>query len=109
MRFLQSFLMVFGAAVAVVLGQVDPALAEATGAATGSGDLSSLAAGLAIGIAALGGALAQGKTAAAALDSIGRNPGAAGQMFTPMIIGLVLIESLVIYALVIAAKLSGLF
>jgi len=61
-----------------------------------------LAAGLAIGIAAFGGALGQGKTAATALEGIARNPNAADKLFTPMILGLALIESLVIYALVIA-------
>ena len=63
--------------------------------------------GLAIGIAALGGALGQGKAAAAALDGISRNPAAQGKIFVPMLIGLALIESLVIYALVIAFQLLG--
>jgi F-type H+-transporting ATPase subunit c len=61
-----------------------------------------LAAGLGIAIAAFGGALGQGRAAAAALDGIARNPSAADKIFTPMIIGLALIESLVIYALIIA-------
>ena len=64
-----------------------------------------LAAGLGIGIAALGGCLGQGRAAAAALDGIARNPGAAGQIRGPMILGLALIESLVIYALIIALLL----
>ncbi|OIP38851.1 MAG: F0F1 ATP synthase subunit C [Deltaproteobacteria bacterium CG2_30_63_29] len=61
-----------------------------------------IAAGLAIAIAAFGGALAQGRAAAAALEGIARNPSASGKLFTPMILGLALIESLVIYALLIA-------
>jgi F-type H+-transporting ATPase subunit c len=65
-----------------------------------------LAAGLGIGIAALGGGIGQGKAAAAALDGIARNPGAAGQIRGPMILGLALIESLVIYALIIALLLT---
>jgi F-type H+-transporting ATPase subunit c len=64
-----------------------------------------LAAGLGLGIAAFGGALGQGRAAAAALDGIARNPGASDKIFTPMIIGLALIESLVIYALIIAILL----
>lgn len=64
-----------------------------------------MAAGLGIGIAALGGALGQGRAAAAALDGIARNPGAAGQIRGPMILGLALIESLVIYALIISLLL----
>ncbi len=77
-------------------------------AAQVSGDISkwaALAGGLGIAIAAFGGALGQGRTAATALDGIARNPGAADRMFTPMIIGLALIESLVIYALIIAILL----
>lgn len=62
----------------------------------------SLAAALAIGVAAFGGALGQAKTAAAALEGIARNPAAQGKIFVPMIIGLALIESLVLYAFVIA-------
>jgi F-type H+-transporting ATPase subunit c len=61
-----------------------------------------IAAALAIGIAAFGGALGQGKAAAAALEGIARNPAAQGKIFVPMIIGLALIESLVLYAFVIA-------
>lgn len=66
-----------------------------------------LGAGLAIGLAVIGGAGGQGKAATAALEAIGRNPGAADKVFTPMIIGLALIESLVIYALLIAFMLYG--
>ncbi len=66
-----------------------------------------IGAGLAIGVAALGGALAQGRAAAAALEGIARNPQASDKLFTPMIIGLALIESLVIYALVIGFQLQG--
>ena len=62
-------------------------------------------AAFAIGVAALGGALAQGRAAAAALEGIARNPGAKSAVFTPMILGLALIESLVIYALIIAFML----
>lgn len=69
--------------------------------------LIAISAGLAIGLAAFGGGLGQGKTAAAALDGIARNPAAQSKIFTPMIIGLALIESLVIYALVIAFFLQG--
>lgn len=62
----------------------------------------SLGAALAIGLAAFGGALGQGRTATAALEGIARNPAAQGKIFVPMIIGLALIESLVLYAFVIA-------
>lgn len=66
-----------------------------------------LAAGLGIGIASFGGALGQGRAAASALEGIARNPEAASKVMTPMIIALALIESLVIYSLVIAFLLQG--
>lgn len=66
-----------------------------------------ISAALAIAIAASFGAISQSKAAAAALEGIGRNPGAAGKVQTPMIIALALIESLVIYALVIAFLIQG--
>ena len=65
-----------------------------------------LAAGIGIGIAAFGGALGQGKAIASALEGIARNPGASGKILTPMIIGLAMIESLVIYSLVVSLMLT---
>ena len=62
-------------------------------------------AGFAIGIAALGGTMGQSRAAASALEGISRNPGAAARIQTPMILGLALIESLVLFALVIAFSL----
>ena len=86
-----TFAMTFGASIAFAAEE------------SAHGDqFSSLAAALAIGLAAFGGAIGQGKTAAAALEGIGRNPSAQGKIFVPMIIGLALIESLVLYAFVIA-------
>ena len=66
-----------------------------------------LACGFGIAIAAFGGAIGQGMASYAALSGIARNPGASGKIFTPMILGLALIESLVIYALIIAFMLYG--
>lgn len=62
----------------------------------------SLAAGFGISIAAFGGAISQGMAIKAAMEGIARNPGASGKIMTPMIIGLAMIESLVIYSLVIS-------
>lgn len=64
------------------------------------------AAAIGIAIAAFGGALGQGRAASSALDGIARNPNAADKMFTPMILGLALIESLVIYSFVISILLT---
>lgn len=61
-----------------------------------------ISAAFAIGIAAAFGALGQARGIAAACEAIGRNPGAVGPIRITMIIGLALIESLVIYALIIS-------
>ena len=79
----------------------------ATPAFAGAEGLTAVGAALAISVAAFGGALGQGRAAAAALEGIARNPGAKGDLFVPMILALALIESLVIYALLIAFKLAG--
>lgn len=69
--------------------------------------LITLGAAIAIGLAALGGTMAQGKAASAALEGIARNPEAQGKIFTPMILGMALIESLVILGFVIAFMIQG--
>ncbi len=71
------------------------------------GGMLALSAAIVLGVVAFGGALAQGKAASTALEGIARNPAASDKLFTPMIIALALIESLVIYALVIAFMLQG--
>jgi F-type H+-transporting ATPase subunit c len=55
-----------------------------------------------LGVAAFGGALAQGWAVASVVGGITRNPQSAKHALTPMIIGLSLIESLVIYALLMS-------
>lgn len=85
----------------LLLGSVAFA-ADTPAAAAGATGVAGLGAALAIGLAAFGGALGQAKAATAALEGIARNPSASGKIFIPMIIGLALIESLVIYALLIA-------
>jgi len=83
---------------------------EAAGAASSGAPLRAgliaLAANLGVGIAAFGSALGQGRMAASAMESIGRNPNAAGQIFTPMLLGLAFIEALTLYALVIGFLLQ---
>jgi F-type H+-transporting ATPase subunit c len=91
------------AVVLVVLAIASPALAQEHGAAdTGKNIFQYLGAAFAIGIAAAFGALGQGRGLAASVEAIGRNPGAVGPIRITMIIGLALIESLVIYALIIS-------
>lgn len=71
------------------------------------GALVGLAIGLGLGLAAAGGALGQGRATSAALEGLSRNPGSYDKVFTPFILGMVLIESLVIYSLVISLILLG--
>jgi len=66
-----------------------------------------LASGFGFSIVAAAGAISQGRALAAAMEGIARNPGAREQMFIPLVLGLVFIESLVIYALVLALILQG--
>jgi F-type H+-transporting ATPase subunit c len=66
-----------------------------------------LGAGLAVGLAGLGCGIGQGLTAGNTTAGIARNPGAAGAMFTNFILGMVLIESISIYGLVIAFLLQN--
>jgi F-type H+-transporting ATPase subunit c len=61
-----------------------------------------LAAGVGLGLAALGGAVGMGNTAAATIAGTARNPGMGGKLMTTMFIALAMIEAQVIYTLVIA-------
>jgi F-type H+-transporting ATPase subunit c len=104
--------MLFSGLVGLTVSVLLPAIALAAEGAPQDNDFSvkmylALASGFGIALAAFGGALAQGKAASAALEGIARNPGASGKILTPMILALALIESLVIYALIIAFVLSG--
>ena len=76
--------------------------AEAEAVPAGKNMWQFIGAAFAIGIAAAFGALGQARGIAAACEAIGRNPGAVGPIRITMIIGLALIESLVIYALIIS-------
>ncbi len=75
--------------------------AAATEAASSSAGLKAIAAGVGFAIAVFGGALGQSRIGAAACEGAARNPGAAGRIQTMMILGLALIESLVLFALLI--------
>ncbi|ABV67995.1 MULTISPECIES: F0F1 ATP synthase subunit C [Arcobacteraceae] len=61
-----------------------------------------VAAGIGLGLAALGGAIGMGNTAAATIAGTARNPGLGGKLMTTMFIALAMIEAQVIYALVVA-------
>ena len=66
-----------------------------------------LAAALAIAVSTIAPAIAQGKTAAKAMEAIARQPEAAGEIRSSLIIAMALMEALTIYGLLIAFMLVG--
>lgn len=101
---MKKYLYLLGVIVVSILCGADAAFAQ-----EGAGSLIPLGIGFTIGLAALGGTLAQGKAISAGLDSIGRNPSARGDIFLPMLIGLAFVESLVVLAFVISIQMVGKF
>jgi F-type H+-transporting ATPase subunit c len=71
-----------------------------------SSNIGALAPAIAFGLAAIGGTFAQGKAVSSFMEAVGRNPGAAGSLKTMLILGLVLIETLVLFGFVVAYLLS---
>jgi len=90
-----------GVMIAAVPVLAQPGAAPAESAAASSAGLKAIAAGVGFAIAVFGGALGQSRIGAAACEGAARNPGAAGRIQTMMILGLALIESLVLFALLI--------
>ncbi len=102
-------LMLLFVAVVVVLMIATPVYAQAPGGALeGRGWAVPLGASLGMAIAAGLCGLGQGKATASAVESLARNPGARPGLFIFLILGLALIESLALYALVIAFQVLGL-
>jgi F-type H+-transporting ATPase subunit c len=69
--------------------------------------LLALAVGIGLPVAVIGGALAQGRAASAALEGMARQPEAIGKIQTAMILGLAFIESLVIFTFVFLFLMSN--
>lgn len=67
--------------------------------------VSIFSAALAVGLGAIGPALAEGRAVAAALDAIARQPEAAGTISRTLFVGLAMIETMAIYCLVVALLL----
>jgi F-type H+-transporting ATPase subunit c len=101
---MKKLMLVMTALVAVLL--VAPAAFAQAGdaAASGSGKgLAALAVAFGMGIAAFGCGLGQGRIASAACEGMARNPGAAGPIRAAMILGLVFVETLVLFTLAMIA------
>lgn len=81
-------------------GAGDPAITAAADATASSGK--AMAAGIAIGLAAAGGAVGMGLAIAKSVDGISRQPEAEGKIRTTLMLGLVFVETAIIYALVVA-------
>jgi F-type H+-transporting ATPase subunit c len=89
-------------ALVLIAGATTTLYAQEPANSTTVAQWSIITAGFALGIAAGLGALGQGKAVSSATEAIARNPGAAGDIRGALILGLVLIESLVIYVLLIS-------
>ncbi len=99
--------LVVGLSMLVTLLWASLAMAAEAGGATAPGlgaffSYAVLAAGFGIGIAAFGTGIGQGLAVKSSVEGIARNPEASGKITVTMLIGLAMIESLCIYALVVA-------
>lgn len=93
------FMVTVGVLFSAVTVFAQPAVADH--AADSGVGLKAIAAGVGFAIAVFGGALGQSRIGAAACEGAARNPGAAAKIQTMMILGLALIESLVLFALLV--------
>ena len=98
-----SNIRIFSEAI-VVLGSATSATPDAT-----NHDVLSIGMGICMGIAALGAALGQGRVGASALEGVCRNPNAAGKALVPLVLTLAFIETLVLFAFVIASNIDAHF
>ena len=87
----------------VVVTLFAPAAFAQDSAAASSKALSGIAVGFGMAIAAFGCGLAQGRIASSACEGMARNPGAAGAIRAAMILGLVFVETLVLFTLAMIA------
>ena len=88
-------------AIAGLLATTAPAFAQAADNESTVASSRVIATVFGFALAAGLGAIGQSRIASAAVEGAARNPGAAGRLQIMMIIGLALIESLVIFALVV--------
>lgn len=82
-----------------VTQEADGETVQAEAPSTGS---KALAAGIAIGLAALGGGIGMGLAISKSAEGVSRQPEATGNIRSLMMLGLVFIETAIIYALVVA-------
>ena len=99
-----AFILVFTCVLAIN-GNVSVSAAEESAAeaieADSTGD-KAMAAGIVVGLAAAAGAIGMGIAVAKSTESMARQPEIAGKINSTMMLGMVFIETAIIYALVIA-------
>ena len=101
---MSKFRMLVFAVIGVLFSGMTVFAQEVAGAGDNASSVNkyrALAAGIGFAIAVFGGAIGQSRIGAAACEGAARNPGAAGRIQTMMILGLALIESLVLFALLV--------
>jgi F-type H+-transporting ATPase subunit c len=94
--FMSALMMLLVVGTAMAQAQA-PGAAGATDQSTGNSWVIPAIPGFAVAIAAFGGALGDGRAIAAACEGTARNPGAGGRIFTMLLLGLALIETLVLF------------
>ena len=72
-----------------------------------TGNLLGLALPIGVGLAAIGSGIGLGRAVGSAMEAMGRQPEAIGQIQTAMVIGCAFIEALTIYALLVVFILQG--
>ena len=86
----------------LMLALTAPAFAASDAAADASISGKAIAAAIVVGLAAAGGAIAMGMAIAKSVDGISRQPEAEGKIRTTLMLGLVFVETAIIYALIVA-------
>ncbi len=92
-----KYLSIALAMVALFLLSTDPAYAQEGAAAAAAAAGIGQGAGIGMGLAVVGCGLGQGRAVAAGLEGIARNPQASGKIQTPLLIGLVFMETLTLF------------
>ena len=86
----------------LMLALTAPAFAASDAAEDASMSGKAIAAAIVVGLAAAGGAIAMGMAIAKSVDGISRQPEAEGKIRTTLMLGLVFVETAIIYALIVA-------
>ena len=95
-------MILFGALLSLSVFAEDATAEPAVAAAAGETGTKAVSAALVVGAAAAAGAVAMGLAIAKSTESMARQPEASGKINSAMMLGLVFIETAIIYALIVA-------